>query len=95
MLSQKALKCCYTKSRQELFSDFRLDGLTERYFVSCAIEEGIDYYNEQRPNYALGYDTPNDFYRRFRNGEIERKTPLPAVLRTILIPCVNFSVYLL
>ena len=59
--------------KEELFSDFRLDGLTERYFVSCAVEEYIDYYNEQRPSYALGYDTPNDFYRRFTNGEIERK----------------------
>ena len=59
--------------KEELFSDFHLDELTERYFVSCAIEEYIDYYNEQRPSYALGYDTPNDFYRRFTNGEISPK----------------------
>jgi transposase InsO family protein len=59
--------------KEELFSDFRLNELTERYYVSCAIEEYIDYYNEQRPSYALGYDTPNDFYRRFTNGEISPK----------------------
>ena len=74
--------------KEELFSDFRLNELTERYYVSCAIEEYIDYYNEQRPSYALGYDTPNDFYRRFTNGEISPKN-------TTLKPYADLSVYLL
>ena len=59
--------------KEELFSDFHLDEKKERYYVSCAIEEYIEYYNDQRPSYALGYDTPNDYYRRFKNGEIEPK----------------------
>ena len=59
--------------KEELFSDYHLDALSEHYYVSCAIEEYIDYYNEQRPSYALGYDTPNDFYNRFMNGDLERK----------------------
>lgn len=59
--------------KEELFSDFHLDEKEERYFVVCAIEEYIDYYNEERPCYALGYDTPNDYYRRYINGDLERK----------------------
>lgn len=59
--------------KEELFTDFHLDEVHERYYVICIIEEYIDYYNEERPCYALGYDTPNDYYQRYLNGELERK----------------------
>jgi len=29
---------------------------------------------EQRPCYAIGYYTPNDYYRRYINGDLERKS---------------------
>ncbi len=59
--------------KEELFSDFHLGRYDERYWVYCAIEEYVDYYNEQRPSYSLGYETPNDYYRRYLNGDLERK----------------------
>ena len=59
--------------KEELFLDFHLGRCDERYWVYCAIEEYVEYYNEQRPCYSLGYETPNDFYRRFMNGDLERK----------------------
>ena len=31
------------------------------------------YYNKQRPCYAIGYDTPDNYYRRFQRGELEKK----------------------
>ena len=39
----------------------------------AAIERYVEFCNKQRPCYALGYDTPNNYYRRFRRGEIEHK----------------------
>lgn len=59
--------------KEELFNDYHLDKKRDKYFVICAIEEYIEYYNEQRPSFALGYETPNDFYNRYIAGEIERK----------------------
>jgi len=59
--------------KEELFMDFSLGEIPDRYFVRCAIEEYVEYYNEQRPSYALDYETPNGFYRRYKNGELERR----------------------
>jgi len=39
----------------------------------AAIERYVEFYNRKRPCYSLGYDTPDNYYRRFRRGEIERK----------------------
>ena len=33
----------------------------------------ISFYNAQRPCYAIGYDTPDNYYRRFQRGEIPSK----------------------
>lgn len=59
--------------KEELFSDFHMDEKKEHYFVACAIDDYVDYYNEQRPSYALGYDTPNNYYRRYVDGDLEKK----------------------
>ena len=56
--------------KEELFIDF---GLYDSNDVASTIEEYIDFYNSERPSYSLGYDTPDNFYRRFMNGEIEKK----------------------
>jgi len=32
----------------------------------------VEFYNKKRPCYAIGYDTPYNYYRRFRRGEIEK-----------------------
>jgi transposase InsO family protein len=56
--------------KEELFLDF---GLYDAEDVPAAIDAYIEYYNSQRPCYSLGYLTPDEFYRRFMAGEIERR----------------------
>ena len=33
----------------------------------------VTFYNQQRPCFAIGYDTPDNFYKRFCRGELEKK----------------------
>lgn len=40
------------------------------------IERYVKFYNRQRPSYALGYDTPDNYYRRYQRGELEKKEHL-------------------
>jgi len=56
--------------KEELFIDF---GLYDSDDVVATINEYIEFYNSKRPSYSLGYDTPDNFYRRFEEGEIEQK----------------------
>ena len=37
-----------------------------------ALDAYVDYYNEKRPCYAIGYDTPNNYRKRFYKGELPR-----------------------
>ena len=41
--------------------------------MKAVIERYVKYYNEQRPCYAIGYDTPVNYRRRFNRGEIPQK----------------------
>jgi len=33
----------------------------------------VNYYNEKRPSYDIGYDTPDNYYKRYIHGELEHK----------------------
>lgn len=59
--------------KEELYIDFRLNECRSRDAIRETIERYVNYYNNQRPSYALGYDTPDNYYRRFQRGEIEKK----------------------
>ena len=59
--------------KEELYLDFRLNECRSREEIRQTIERYVDYYNKKRPCYALGYDTPNNYYHRFNRGEIEQK----------------------
>ena len=56
--------------KEELFLDFNLEESDD---VSKTIGQYINFYNEMRPCYALGYDTPNHYEERYRNGELEQR----------------------
>ena len=56
--------------KEELFLDF---GLYDASDVIATIDAYIDFYNSERPSYSLGYDTPDNFYQRFMDGQIEQK----------------------
>lgn len=56
--------------KEELFMDFNLDSSKD---VKKTIEEYVNFYNNQRPSYSLGYVTPSHYLKMFLNGEIEHK----------------------
>ena len=59
--------------KEELFMDFKLGECWERDEVIAIIKQYIDFYNSKRPCYAIGYDIPDRYYKRFMDGELERK----------------------
>lgn len=61
--------------KEELFLDFDLYSTDD---VVQVIDDYIVFYNSKRPCYSLGYDTPDNYYRRFMAGEIERKDTFAA-----------------
>jgi len=56
--------------KEEMLIDF---GLYDSEDVVGTIDEYIEFYNVKRPSYSIGYDTPDNFYRRFIEGELEKK----------------------
>ena len=56
--------------KEELFLDFNLDKSDD---IPQTIAKYINFYNEMRPCYALGYDIPNHYEQRYWNGELEKK----------------------
>ena len=59
--------------KEELFMDFQIGGCRTRDEFCEVMDRYVKYYNEQRPCYALDYDTPTNYRKRFFRGEIERK----------------------
>lgn len=59
--------------KEELFIDFKLNECRSREEFIETIERYVKFYNKQRPCYALGYDTPDNYYRRYQRGELEKK----------------------
>jgi len=53
--------------------DFNLEQCRSREEVKDILKRYVEFYNKQRPCYAIGYDTPNNYYRRFMHGEIVYK----------------------
>lgn len=56
--------------KEELLLDFNLDKSDD---IPGTVAGYIDFYNKMRPCYALGYDIPNHYEQRYRNGELEEK----------------------
>ena len=53
--------------------DFKVDKCRSREEFIAVIERYVEFYNRKRPCYSLGYDTPDNYYKRFRRGEIEKR----------------------
>ena len=53
--------------------DFKIDQCRTREEFKATIERYVKFYNEQRPCYAIGYDTPANYRKRYNRGELERK----------------------
>ena len=59
--------------KEELFMDFRIDSCRSRDEFYSTLEKYVDFYNKHRPCYALGYDTPENYRKRYNKGELPRK----------------------
>ncbi len=59
--------------KEELYMDFKLGECRSREQIWGAISAYVFFYNAKRPCYAIGYDTPDNYYRRFQKGEIPSK----------------------
>jgi len=59
--------------KEELFMDFRIDECRSREVFRETMENYAHFYNNKRPCYAIGYDTPVNYRKRYYKGELERK----------------------
>ena len=59
--------------KEELYMDFKIDECRKREEFIAVLDKYVDFYNKHRPCYALGYDTPVNYRKRFFKGELERK----------------------
>lgn len=59
--------------KEELFMDFRIDNCRSREEFMAVIDRYVEFYNRRRPCYALSYDTPDNYCKRFNSGKIEQK----------------------
>ena len=59
--------------KEELFIDFRLEECRTRDAVKDVLRRYVDFYNRQRPCFAIGYDTPDNYCKRFYRGELEQR----------------------
>lgn len=58
--------------KEELYTDFRIDRCRSRKDLNEILERYVHFYNEERPCYAIGYDTPSNYKKRYYKGELER-----------------------
>ena len=59
--------------KEELYIDFKLDKCRTKEEAYETLKRYVKFYNSQRPCYAIGYDTPDHYYKRFLAGELEHK----------------------
>lgn len=59
--------------KEELYIDFGIEKIRYIDRLIEVIRAYVDYYNQKRPSYAIGYDTPDNYYRRYIHGDLEHK----------------------
>ena len=59
--------------KEELTVDFGIEGCREKRDFREVMERYVRFYNEQRPCFAIGYDTPANYRKRYNKGEIKCK----------------------
>lgn len=59
--------------KEELYMDFKISESRGRDEFIAVLDKYVNFYNKHRPCYALGYDTPVNYRKRYFKGELERK----------------------
>lgn len=75
--------------KEEMVNDFDVEQTKTRQEFKDMLDKYVIYYNTQRPCWAIGYDTPVNYRKRYYRGELERKdtfskrepTPLPKFVK--------------
>ena len=75
MLSRDyAYKCYrYLGIKEEIFIDFKLEQCNGREDFIQIIKRYVKYYNTQMPCFSIGYDTPENYRKRYYKGELSKK----------------------
>ena len=59
--------------KEELTMDFGIDRVWGWSNILAKLDEYVKFYNERRPCFAIGYDTPDNYRKRYYKGELPRK----------------------
>ena len=59
--------------KEELFMDFKVGECRRKEEFEEVLEHYVDFYNNRRPCYAIGYDTPVNYRKRYYKGDLGRK----------------------
>ena len=60
--------------KEEIYAEFRLEQCNGREDFIQIIKRYVKYYNTQRPCFAIGYDTPENYRKRYYKGELPKKS---------------------
>jgi len=59
--------------KEELMTDFVIGKCHTKDMVVEVLTRYKEFYNEQRPSWALGYETPDHYRRMYYNGELKKR----------------------
>lgn len=59
--------------KEELLLDFHIDRLRNEYDIARAFGQYAQYWNTQRPCYAIGYHTPRQYFDLYRQGKLKKE----------------------
>lgn len=59
--------------KEELMLDFHMARCNSRSQVADLLRRYVTFYNEQRPCFAIGYDIPARYRKRYEDGELPRR----------------------
>lgn len=59
--------------KEELYMDFKISECKTREKFEEVIKNYVFYYNNKRPCFSIGYDTPANYRKRYYSGQLERK----------------------
>jgi len=59
--------------KEDLYMDSKLGECRSKEQIRNVITAHVSFYTAKRPCYTIGYDTPDNYYRRSQRGEIPSK----------------------
>ena len=59
--------------KEELMTDFGLENEWKWPNILKILDEYVRFYNEKRPCFAIGYDTPDNYRKRYYKGDLPRE----------------------